>query len=271
MAAKQTSTTKTDWTEAGRAWGARATEWAYLFEHYARPANEVVFDRLGVGPGVRLLDIACGAGLAANYASRRGAAVSGLDASEALVGIAGWRTPEGDFRVGDMFALPFPDASFDAATSFNGIWKGCETALAEACRVLTPQGRLGLTFWGRLDRLGLMPYFLKVIELSPPSHGEASVQQGDTGRPGVIEAMLTKTGFEPRERGTVSVVNEWPDADVAVRALAAAGPSVPAIDAIGLDAFCDALREVIEPLHVPGVGIRITSELGWITAERDPR
>jgi hypothetical protein len=36
---------------------------------------------------------------------------------------------------------------------------------------------------------------------------------------------------------------------------------------VGLDAFCDALREVVEPMHVPGIGIRITSELGWITAD----
>jgi SAM-dependent methyltransferase len=264
----QVRTTKTDWTEAGQAWGARATDWAYFFEQYARPANEVVFDHLDVGAGVRLLDIACGSGLAANYASRRGAVVSGLDASEALVGIARARTPAGDFRVGDMAALPFHDASFDVATSFNGIWKGCETALEEARRVLTRAGKLGLTFWGRLDLVGLMPYFLKVIELSPPSHGEASVQQGDTGTPGVIEAMLTSTGFRLGDRAAVSVVNEWPDPDIAVRALAAAGPSVPAIDAVGLDAFCDALREVIEPMHVPGIGVRINSELGWITADR---
>jgi len=46
-----------------------------------------------------------------------------------------------------------------------------------------PGGRLGLTFWGRLEHLGLTPYFLKAIELSPPSHGEATVRQGDTGRP----------------------------------------------------------------------------------------
>ena len=269
--AQHTPTTKTEWTEAGEAWGRRATDWAYLFEHYARAANELVFDRLGVSAGARLLDIACGSGLAANCASRRGAVVSGLDASEALVCIARARTPHGDFRVGDMFALPFPDASFDVATSFNGIWKGCETAFEEARRVLTPSGRIGLTFWGRLDHLGLMPYFLKVIELSPPSHGEASVRQGDTGRPGVIEDMLTSTGFQPCERGAVTVVNEWPDTDVAVRALAAAGPSAPAIDAVGVDAFCDALREALEPMHVPGVGIRITSELGWITAELDPR
>jgi SAM-dependent methyltransferase len=271
MAPTTEQRTSTDWTEAGRAWGARSADWAYLFEPYARPANDTVFDELGVGAGVRLLDIACGSGLAANIADRRGAAVTGLDASEALVDLARLRTPAGDFRVGDMFTLPFADASFDVATSFNGIWKGCDAALREARRVLTPAGRIGLTFWGRLDHLGLVPYFLKVIELSPPSHGEASREQGDTGRPAVIEAMLTAAGFRPRRRGAVTVVNEWPDVEVAVRALAAAGPSVPAIDAVGFDAFCEALREVIEPMHVPGAGVRITSELGWITAECEVR
>ena len=257
------------WKEAGQAWGARSTDWAYLFETYARPANELVFDRMSVGSGVRLLDIACGSGLAAQSASRRAAVVSGLDASEALVDIARARTPHGDFRVGDMFALPFPDASFDVATSFNGIWKGCDAALHEARRVLTPAGKLGLTFWGNLEHLGLLPYFSKVIELSPPSHGAASVQQGDTGRAGVAEAMLASAGFSPTDTGTVTVVNEWPDVDIAVRALAAAGPSVPAIDAVGLDKFCDALREVIEPLQVDGIGVRVSSELGWITADAE--
>ena len=223
MSSAETMIPPMDWQEAGRAWGIRSAEWAYLFEPYARPANEVIFDQLGVGEGARLLDIACGSGLAAQIAARRGAVVTGIDASEALVTIARARTPGGDFRVGDMFALPFPDACFDAATSFNGIWKGCETALREAARVLVPGGRLGLTFWGRPEHLGLMPYFLKAIELSPPSHGEATIRQGDTGRPGAIEEMLASAGLTPRARGTVTVINEWPDAGLAVRALAAAG------------------------------------------------
>ena len=270
MSSAETMIPPMDWQEAGRAWGIRSAEWAYLFEPYARPANEVIFDQLGVGEGARLLDIACGSGLAAQIAARRGAVVTGIDASEALVTIARARTPGGDFRVGDMFALPFPDACFDAATSFNGIWKGCETALREAARVLVPGGRLGLTFWGRPEHLGLMPYFLKAIELSPPSHGEATIRQGDTGRPGAIEEMLASAGLTPRARGTVTVINEWPDAGLAVRALAAAGPSVPAIQAAGYGPFCAALQEVIEPLRIPGVGIRIASELGWITAELRP-
>jgi len=256
-----------NWVDAGRGWGARAAEWAYLVEPYARPANELLFDRLRVGEGVRLLDIACGSGFAAQLASGRSAFVAGLDASDALVSIARVRTPTGDFRVGDMFDLPFEDDRFDVATSFNGIWKGCEGALSEARRVLAPDGRMGLTFWGRSRRTGLMPYFLKVIELSPPTHGAATVEQGETGRPGVVEAMLAASGFELVERGAVDLVNEWPDTATAVRALAAAGPSVPAIEAVGYDVFCEALSEVIAPLFDRDVGIRITSEFGWVTAQ----
>jgi SAM-dependent methyltransferase len=259
------STNTAGWQEAGRGWGARAAEWAYLWEPYGLPANEVLFDRLGVNAGIRLLDIACGSGFAASVAARRGAVVSGIDASEQLAMIANARTPGGSFRAGDMFSLPYPDDSFDLATSFNGIWKGCEGALEEAKRVLVPEGRLGLTFWGRFEHLGLMPYFLKVIELSPPGHGRATTEHGDTQN--VIEDMLGCAGFKVLERGTVNVVNEWPDASTAVRALASAGPSVPAIETVGYEAFCEALREVISPLCDRAVGVRITSEFDWITAE----
>jgi SAM-dependent methyltransferase len=255
-----------EWREAGRGWGIRATEWAYLFEPYALPANELLFDRLGVHDGIRLLDIACGSGFAASVAARRGAQVFGIDASEQLVAIAKARTPTATIASGDMFALPHPDDSFDVATSFNGIWKGCEGALKEARRVLLPDGRFGATFWGRYDRLGLMPYFLKVLELSPQSHSAATTEQGDTQN--AVEDMLKATGFGDIERGTVDVTNEWPDVSTAVRALAAAGPSVPAIEAVGYEAFCDALTEVLAPYCVDGMGMRITSEFGWITARR---
>jgi SAM-dependent methyltransferase len=253
-----------DWKKAGQGWGARATEWAYLLEPYALPANELLFDRLDVKTGVRLLDVACGSGFAASVAARRGALVAGIDASDQLISIASARTPNGNFQTSDMFALPFPDATFEVATSFNGIWKGCEGALDEVRRVLAPKGRLGVTFWGRFERLGLMPFFLKVIELSPPSHGTASTEQGDTQN--VIEDMLRATGFGNLDRGTVDVVNEWPDVSTAVRALAAAGPSLPAVEAVGYEQFCDALAEVIAPFDEDGLGVRITSEFGWVTA-----
>jgi ubiquinone/menaquinone biosynthesis C-methylase UbiE len=255
------------WAESGRAWGERATDWAYLVEPYARRVNEALFDRLGVGDGTRLLDIACGAGYAANLAADRGARVCGLDASEDLIRIARARTPDGDFRVGDMFALPFADHSFDVATSFNGIWKGCEQALTEARRVVRPGGLIGLTFWGSPKRMGLLPYFAALVEMSPPSHVEATFNQGDTGRPGVAEQMLADAGLQFISRGTAQAVNELPDLDLAVRALAAAGPSWPALHHAGVDRFTEAVRESISPLYTEGLGVRITSEFGWIIGQ----
>jgi SAM-dependent methyltransferase len=252
------------WIESGQAWGDRAADWAYLWEPYARRANDALFDRAGVGSGTRLLDIACGSGYAASVAAGRGATVAGLDASEALIAIARARTPGGDFRVGDMFALPFEDDCFDVATSFNGIWKGCEDALREAGRVVRPGGLAGFSFWGSPKRLGLLPFFATMVELSPPGHVDATLNQGDTGRPGVAEQMLADAGLEFAARGAAQVVNEWPDVDLAVRALASGGPSWPALQAVGYDRFAEAMREAIRPLFIEGLGVRIVSEFGWV-------
>jgi SAM-dependent methyltransferase len=253
------------WTQSGRAWGERAADWAYLAEPYARRVNDALFDRLRVGPQTRLLDIACGSGYAANVAAGRGATVSGLDASEALIAIARARTPAADFRVGDMFALPFEDDSFDVATSFNGIWKGCEQALGEARRVVRPGGLVGFSFWGSPKRLGLLPYFAALLELSPADHVDATINQGDTGRPGVAEQMLVDAGLEFAGRGTAQAIIELPDLDMAVRALAAAGPAWPALQQAGPDRFAEAVREALRPLYIEGLGVRIVSEFGWIT------
>ena len=82
----------------------------------------------------------------------------------------------------------------------------------------------------------------------------------------VADAMLATAGFELTDRGTVEVVNEWPDVDTAVRALAAAGPSIPAIHAIGRDAFCQALRDLGATWYDHRLGVRVSSEFDWVTA-----
>ncbi len=204
------------WAESGQAWGERATDWAYLMEPYARSANDALFDRAGVGQGTRLLDIACGSGYAASVAASRGASVAGLDASEALIAIARARTPGADFRVGDMFALPFDDDCFDVATSFNGIWQGCEDALAEARRVVRPGGLAGFSFWGSPKRLGLLPFFATLLELLPRGHVDATLRAHRAARRSRADARRRRLEFV--DRGAAQVVNEWPDLDLATRA-----------------------------------------------------
>jgi len=66
-----------------------------------------VHHRLGVDAGDRLLDVACGSGLAVELARLRGASCSGVDASARLVAVARDRNPDCDIRIGDMHALPW--------------------------------------------------------------------------------------------------------------------------------------------------------------------
>ena len=105
----------------GPLWGARARDWAELAEAAQIPFYDAVFDAIGVGPDTRLLDVGCGAGLALTLAAKRGAVVAGLDAAEGLLEVARERLPEDDIRLGDLEELPYADATFTAATSFNAV------------------------------------------------------------------------------------------------------------------------------------------------------
>src|SRR5438093_10274963 len=109
-----------------------------------------MLDAAAVGPGTRVLDAGCGAGGASVLAARRGAAVNGLDAAEALLAIARERVPDGDFRAGDLKALPYADASFDAIIASDVLPYVADplAALRELRRVCAPRGRVVLAILG---------------------------------------------------------------------------------------------------------------------------
>jgi demethylmenaquinone methyltransferase/2-methoxy-6-polyprenyl-1,4-benzoquinol methylase len=100
-----------------------------------------------VRPGDRVLDAACGTGDLAVADVRAGAGrVTGIDFSERMLERARRKAPEIDWVRGDVLALPFEDAAFDAATVGFGIRNvaDVELALRELGRVLRPGGRLAV-------------------------------------------------------------------------------------------------------------------------------
>jgi SAM-dependent methyltransferase len=102
---------------------------------------------LGVGPGARVLDLACGAGRHARSLAAQGARVTGADLSPELLSEAARRGGGPMFARADMRALPFR-AAFDAVclffTSFGYFEERGEDerVLAEAARVLRDGGGL---------------------------------------------------------------------------------------------------------------------------------
>ena len=101
-------------------------------------------DLTGVGPGSRALDVATGTGDLAVELASRGAAVTGMDFSPAMLELAGAKAPEIEFEEGDALALRYGDAEFDAVTVGFGArnFADLDQGLREMARVTKPGGRV---------------------------------------------------------------------------------------------------------------------------------
>ena len=243
------------WEMVDEGWGRRAVDFATLLE----PANcreyVAVHHMLGLGEGTRLLDVACGSGLALELARICGAVVCGIDASPRLIAVAQERSPDADIRVGDMAALPWEDESFDVVTSFRGIWGTTPAAVEEARRVLRPGGRLAMTVWGNV---GKSPGAWAMVPLQWATE-EKVRHQADMvalGRPGVGEAFLAERGFDVAERVEVPFAFEFADPETYARSLAASGPAYEAIQSIGEEDFVARARELAAERVRDGLPLR---------------
>ena len=118
-----------------------------------------VIELAAVRPGNRALDLCCGTGDLALALARRGAEVTGVDFSPAMLEIAEARRKRNfksqisnlKFLPGDALQIPFPDASFDIVTVGYGLRNltSWEKGLAEMHRVAKPGARLVVLDFGK--------------------------------------------------------------------------------------------------------------------------
>ena len=232
----------------GALWGARAHDWADVQEQVQRELYPPVLEAARVADGRRLLDAGCGSGIAAAIAHGRGARVSGIDASEALIELARERVPGGDFQVGELEALPYDDDSFDVVTGFNAFQYAADPvhALREAGRVARTGAPLAIVTWGRPEDCEAAGYLKAVGSLLPPPPPGAPGPFA-LSEPGALERLAGQAGLTAGRAGEVATRWAYPDRETALRGLLAAGPAVKAIGVAGEERVAVAVTDAIAP------------------------
>jgi len=191
--------------------------------------------RAHVRPGELALDLACGTGDLTFPLTRDGARVVGLDITAHMIelaqrkagerrtarawsGVAGRpgtpdlgtrTTRDALFLVGDMMALPFPDATFGLVTTGYGIRNVPDIAgaLREVHRVLEPGGRFFSLDFDRPDHRLIRAAYLAYLAVVGSALGWVLHRDPDTYRyipetirtyPGAagVVSLLKSAGFE---------------------------------------------------------------------------
>ena len=120
-----------------------------------RSSGEALVARLGVTPGMRVLDLGCGDGTTALPAARLGADVLGVDIASNLVAAGNRRSEEAGlancrFQEGDASDLnELDDDTFDLVVSIFGAMFAPRPfdVAKEMVRVTRPGGRIGMGNW----------------------------------------------------------------------------------------------------------------------------
>jgi SAM-dependent methyltransferase len=219
------------WKAKSAAMGKAVTE---ALVEYAQPQS-----------GMRVLDLASGTGEPAiSLAMRVGAQgqVTALDMSADLLEIAKGRAQDRGLKnfstqQADAHALPFPDASFDVATSRFGVmfFSDVGLALRELRRVLRDQSRACFLVWGSIDQ----PYWQTTMGVVHSHVGGPMLPPGGPdpfrfAAPGSLSAVLQSAGFRKVHEETKTVPWIWPGTpeEVWEQARAVSVPFRPMLDRV---------------------------------------
>jgi 2-polyprenyl-3-methyl-5-hydroxy-6-metoxy-1,4-benzoquinol methylase len=157
---------------------------------------------LGLKPGDKVLDVACGSGNLAIPAARTGATVTGVDIAPNLLEQARERAAaEGltaQFDEGDAENLPYPDGAFDVVVTMYGAMFAPrpERVSAELVRVCKPGGRIAMANWTAEGHIGQM-FKINGKHVPPPPTMPSPIKWGDEAtvrerlRDGIADLKIT--------------------------------------------------------------------------------
>jgi len=163
--------------------------------------------RAGVGPGMRMVDVASGSGALSIPAARLGAAVLATDKSPVMLELLANRAAgEGldiDTRVMDGQALQLDDASFDVAGSQFGVmlFEDMPRGIREMARVVRSGGRVLVSAYGDPGRIDFLRFMVRAIQSVRPEF------DGPPSDPPPLEFQLADPGRLEQELTTAGLVD----------------------------------------------------------------
>lgn len=223
-----------------------AGDYGLIARGLAESAEAFLADQ-GIGPGERVLDVACGSGQLALPAARAGARVTGLDITEAWIE-QGRAQAEAEgldiaFDVADAEDMPYPDASFDVTMSLIGAMFAPrpERVTAELLRVTRPGGRIVLGNWTPEGFVG--GFFRTVARHMPPPDMPSPLLWGD--ETAVRERLAEGVSDLRLARRALRFRYPMPPEEVTLHYLAHFGPTKRAAEALDTNGRA-ALRNDLE-------------------------
>jgi SAM-dependent methyltransferase len=160
---------------------------------WGTPLYAAVLDAAAVGPGTRVLDLGCGAGLFARAAADRGARVTGIDTDPAAVALAAAEVPDGAFAVGD--AQDPPPGPFDVVAAVQLLMH-----VADPVAVLAAAGSAGAivaaTVWGRDQECDVRVFGEALAPWLGPRPADSPVTEPDRLREIAERAGLVVEGLD---------------------------------------------------------------------------
>ena len=222
---KYKETTRLQWQQAAEAWH----RWGPTLTTWLGPATETMLDLADIGPGMRVLDVAAGAGEQTIAIARRVGPTGHvlatdlssdiLDYAQQACQLAGLSNVE--TRVMDGENLDLETASFDAVVSRVGLiyFPNQQGALAGMRRVLKPGGRIAAMVYATAERNQFFSLPVSIIrqraQLPPPAPGQPG--PFSLGAPGVLEAAYRNAGFRNIKVRVVPAPLRLPSAATCVR------------------------------------------------------
>ena len=180
-----------------------------MVETFLLPLGPTLVEACGIGPGMRVLDVAAGTGNASLPAAERGASVTASDLTPELLE-AGRRKAESqglelEWVEADAENLPFDDESFDVVmSSIGAMFAPNHQAVADQLvRVCRPGGTIGMLNWTPEGMIGALFRTMGPFAPPPPPGAQPPPRWG--GEDHVREVFGDRVEFHTLDREVLDI------------------------------------------------------------------